>query len=58
MRMVYLTLGLMVLLNIGANCRTPQITDEKCTPLSSGLVHCAQTQVHPEKLTSRPAATR
>ena len=44
MRVVYLTLGLIILLNIGANCRTPQVTDKDCTPLASGLLHCAQAR--------------
>lgn len=40
MRIVYLTLALFVLLNIGANCRTPPVTGENCTSASAGLVVC------------------
>lgn len=40
MRIIYLTLGLFVLLNIGAVCRTTQPLSENCTPVSGGLVRC------------------
>lgn len=41
MRIVYLTLGVFILLNIGAICRTPQAVPENCEPVSGGLIHCA-----------------
>ena len=41
MRVVYLTLGFFILLNIGAACRTPQVVAQNCTAVSGGLVHCA-----------------
>jgi len=40
MRIVYLTLGFFILLNIGAACRTPQAVPEECEQLSGGLIRC------------------
>ena len=40
MRIIYLTLALFVLLNIGANCRTPPVEERDCTPASAGLAVC------------------
>ncbi len=40
MRIIYLTLALFVLLNIGANCRTPPVKGHDCTPASAGLAVC------------------
>jgi hypothetical protein len=40
MRIIYLTLGLFVLFNIGAICRTAQPMAENCTAVSGGLIHC------------------
>jgi len=40
MRIVYLTLGFFILLNIGAACRTPQPVPEECEQLSGGLIRC------------------
>lgn len=44
MRIVYLTLGFFVLLNIGVACRTGQPAAENCTQVSAGLVHCMGEQ--------------
>lgn len=41
MRIIYLTLALFVLLNIGANCRTPPVTGQDCKSVSAGLAVCA-----------------
>lgn len=41
MRIIYLTLGLYILINIGAACRTPVEIAEGCERVGSGLVHCA-----------------
>jgi len=40
MRIVYLALGLFILLNIGAVCRTPQAPPEGCEQISGGLIRC------------------
>lgn len=40
MRFVYLTLGLFILLNIGAACRTPSPPPQGCEHVSAGLLHC------------------
>jgi len=40
MRIIYLTLGLFVLFNIGTVCRTAQPLAKNCTPVSGGLIHC------------------
>jgi hypothetical protein len=42
MRIVYITLGIFVLLNIGVVCRTPHPVAENCTPVSGGLIHCTE----------------
>lgn len=42
MRIVYLTLGLFILLNIGAACRTPPPAPEGCELVSTGLLHCEE----------------
>ncbi len=44
MRIIYLTLGLYVLINIGAACRTPVVLAEGCERISGGLVHCPPTE--------------
>lgn len=44
MRVVYITLGLFILFNIGVACRTPAQVAEGCEPVGSGLVHCAPQQ--------------
>jgi hypothetical protein len=40
MRIVYLTLGLFILLNIGAACRTEAPEAAGCERVAAGLVHC------------------
>ncbi len=40
MRMLYLTLGLFLLLDIGAVCRSPSTLPAGCEPASGGLAHC------------------
>jgi hypothetical protein len=40
MRILYLTLGLFILLNIGAACRTPPPAPQGCEPVSGGLIRC------------------
>jgi len=45
MRMLYLILGMFVLLNIGAVCRTAQPLPDNCAAVSSGLVYCPSEQV-------------
>jgi len=44
MRVVYLTLGLFILFNIGAACRTPPAQTNGCEVVSSGLVHCERRE--------------
>ncbi len=36
MRMIYLTLGLFILLGIGATCRTPPVAHADCGPDARG----------------------
>ena len=40
MRVVYLALGVFLLLNIGAACRTPPVASAGCELVAGGLVHC------------------
>jgi hypothetical protein len=40
MRIVYFTLGLFILFNIGAACRTVPPETTGCQRISAGLVHC------------------
>lgn len=40
MRILYLTLGVFVLLNVGAACRTPSAPAPDCARVAGGLVHC------------------
>ena len=44
MRIIYLALGLFILINIGAACRTPTEIADGCERVSGGLVHCATTE--------------
>ena len=42
---VYLMLGIFILLNIGAVCRTPQqALPENCASVTGGLIHCEGTK--------------
>jgi hypothetical protein len=38
MRIVYLTLGLFVLLNLGVDCRMPPLAPADCRAVAGGLV--------------------
>lgn len=40
MRLPFLLLTAIVLLNIGVACRTPTVVPADCTPVAPGLVHC------------------
>jgi hypothetical protein len=40
MRVVYLVLGVFLLINFGAACRTPPIAAPGCELVAGGLVHC------------------
>jgi len=40
MRILYLTLGVFILFNIGAACRTPPAVADGCERVAGGLVHC------------------
>jgi hypothetical protein len=41
MRIVYLTLAVFVLINVGAACRTPPALPGDCERVAGGLVRCA-----------------
>lgn len=40
MRILYLTLAVFVLINLGAACRTPPAVPADCERLAGGLVRC------------------
>lgn len=44
MRVVYFTLAILIVLNIGAACRTPPPVPAGCQGISGGLVHCADPE--------------
>ena len=43
MRVIYLTLAALIILGIGATCRTPTVVEEGCERLRGGLVHCPES---------------
>lgn len=44
MRILYLTLGVFILINLGAACRTPAGPADGCERLGGGLVRCDQSE--------------
>jgi len=43
MRILYLTLGVFILINIGAACRMPPGPADGCEQLGGGLVRCGHS---------------